>query len=361
MGDLGLEHRSPDPCRSVGKQSACNARELGSIPGSERSPGEGNGNPLQYSCLENPMDRGAWQATVHGAARVRHNLMIKPPLQTLRSFKWNKGSFSSAQAPRESRELVLLQRCLEMLMLMVEHRLWEPRMKRKRNSFLSKPKNLFNILDTMSSKDSDFPCVRWGDVLERFEHPVPGLYFEQLAACPGVAGRVPGAACTCAQKGQSCPQGGLQGGWWISQLPRAWGPALLRAPKLWVYFLTQGSSCGLRPFGRLARCLLTPGLFSPEAALPPLRSAGVRGVRVPRLPQGRGSKPGAGWARGWDSGPCLRDAEPDPLLARSREWRVVRKIGRNNPCPLNCLGLIRRLIMYSVCLGWKWVIASLLI
>ena len=41
--------------------------------------GEGNGNPLQYSCLENPMDRGAWQATVHGAARVRHNLATKPP------------------------------------------------------------------------------------------------------------------------------------------------------------------------------------------------------------------------------------------------------------------------------------------
>ena len=42
-----------------GKESACNAGDLGSIPGSERSPREGNGNPLQYSCLENPMDRGA--------------------------------------------------------------------------------------------------------------------------------------------------------------------------------------------------------------------------------------------------------------------------------------------------------------
>ncbi|KAB0340793.1 hypothetical protein FD754_022823 [Muntiacus muntjak] len=42
-------------------------------------PGEGNGNPLQYSCLENPMDRGAWQATVHGVARIRHNLVTKPP------------------------------------------------------------------------------------------------------------------------------------------------------------------------------------------------------------------------------------------------------------------------------------------
>jgi len=41
--------------------------------------GEGNGNPLQYSCLGNPMDRGAWRATVHGAARVRHDFVIKPP------------------------------------------------------------------------------------------------------------------------------------------------------------------------------------------------------------------------------------------------------------------------------------------
>ena len=44
-------------------------RDMGSIPGSGRSPGEGNGNLLQYSCLENPMDRGAWQATVHKVAK----------------------------------------------------------------------------------------------------------------------------------------------------------------------------------------------------------------------------------------------------------------------------------------------------
>ena len=62
------------PCSSVGEESACNAGDLGSIPGLGRFPGEGNGNPLQYSCLENPMDRGAWQATVHGVRRVRHNL-----------------------------------------------------------------------------------------------------------------------------------------------------------------------------------------------------------------------------------------------------------------------------------------------
>ena len=53
------------PGGSDGKASAYNARDPGSIPGSGRSPGERNGNPLQYSCLENPMDRGAWWATVH--------------------------------------------------------------------------------------------------------------------------------------------------------------------------------------------------------------------------------------------------------------------------------------------------------
>ena len=52
-----------------GKASACNAGDLGSIPGSGRSPGEGNGSPLQYSCLENPMDKGAWWATVHEFAK----------------------------------------------------------------------------------------------------------------------------------------------------------------------------------------------------------------------------------------------------------------------------------------------------
>ena len=58
------------PCSSVGKESVCNAGDLGSIPGWGRSPGEGNGNPLQYSCLENPTDRGAWQAAVNEVTRV---------------------------------------------------------------------------------------------------------------------------------------------------------------------------------------------------------------------------------------------------------------------------------------------------
>ena len=61
------------PGNSNGKESACNAGDLGLIPGSGRSPGEGNGNPLQYSCLENSMDRGAWQATVHKSQSIKHD------------------------------------------------------------------------------------------------------------------------------------------------------------------------------------------------------------------------------------------------------------------------------------------------
>ena len=57
------------PGSSDGKESACKTGDLGLIPGSGRSPGEGNGNPLQYSCLENSMDREPWRATLHGVAK----------------------------------------------------------------------------------------------------------------------------------------------------------------------------------------------------------------------------------------------------------------------------------------------------
>ena len=67
------------PHSSVGKESGCNAGELGLIPGSGRSPGEGQGYRLQYSCLGNPTDREAWQAIAHGVTRVGHNLANKPP------------------------------------------------------------------------------------------------------------------------------------------------------------------------------------------------------------------------------------------------------------------------------------------
>ena len=66
-----LNYQVDFPCRVRGKESACNVGDLGSIPRSGRSPGEENDNPLQYSCLENPRDRGAWQSM--GSQRVRHD------------------------------------------------------------------------------------------------------------------------------------------------------------------------------------------------------------------------------------------------------------------------------------------------
>ena len=65
------------PGGTSGKELTCQCRRLrdtGSIPGSERSPGEGQGHPLQYSCLENPMDRGAWWTTAHGVAKSQAQL-----------------------------------------------------------------------------------------------------------------------------------------------------------------------------------------------------------------------------------------------------------------------------------------------
>ena len=70
MYGLGMDF----PSGSDGKESACNAGDLGSIPGLGRSPAEWNGNLLQYSCLENSMDREAWLATVHGVAKSQAQL-----------------------------------------------------------------------------------------------------------------------------------------------------------------------------------------------------------------------------------------------------------------------------------------------
>ena len=67
------------PGGSVDRASTYNAGDLGLILGSGRSSGEGNGNPPQYSCLENPMSKGAWQAIVHGVTRVGHDVLTKLP------------------------------------------------------------------------------------------------------------------------------------------------------------------------------------------------------------------------------------------------------------------------------------------
>ena len=80
------------PGGSDSKASAYNVGDLGSIPGSGRSPGEGNGNPLQYSCLENPIDREAWYATGHGVTKSR----TRPRDFTFKEFhqavQWGKKS-----------------------------------------------------------------------------------------------------------------------------------------------------------------------------------------------------------------------------------------------------------------------------
>ena len=75
------------PGGSNGKASACSVGDLGSIPGSGRSSGEGNGNPLQYSCLENPMDGGALYATVHGVTKSRTQLSDFTFLHEDKTFK----------------------------------------------------------------------------------------------------------------------------------------------------------------------------------------------------------------------------------------------------------------------------------
>ena len=65
------------PGGSIGKESTCRAGDLGSTPGSGRTPGERPGNPLQYSCLNNPMDRGTWWTTVHGVTSIGHDLATR--------------------------------------------------------------------------------------------------------------------------------------------------------------------------------------------------------------------------------------------------------------------------------------------
>ena len=74
MNSIPLHPLKGVPGGSDGKESACNAGDPGIIPGLGKYPGEGNGNPLQYFCLENPMDRGAWRVTVHGVTKSRTQL-----------------------------------------------------------------------------------------------------------------------------------------------------------------------------------------------------------------------------------------------------------------------------------------------
>ena len=125
------------PCSSVGKESACNTGDLGLIPGSGRSPGEGNGNPLQYSCLDNPMDRAALQATVQGVARVAHNLVTFHQEHSVR--------IELQETQLISENCLVWEELLsiwwpEMYGIVVEEsRVWE------RGGFLSQPDNVIHI------------------------------------------------------------------------------------------------------------------------------------------------------------------------------------------------------------------------
>ena len=87
---------------SDGKASAYNARDPGSIPGLGRSPGEGNGNPLQYSCLENPTDGGTWQATVHGFAKNRTQMSGFTLSLTLYMCQFQSPNSSHSPYPRHA-------------------------------------------------------------------------------------------------------------------------------------------------------------------------------------------------------------------------------------------------------------------
>ena len=77
------------PCSSVSKEFACSARDPSSIPGLGRSPGEANGNPLQYPCVENLLDRGTWWIAVHGVAKSRARLSDSTQAHTMK-IHWGK-------------------------------------------------------------------------------------------------------------------------------------------------------------------------------------------------------------------------------------------------------------------------------
>ena len=114
------------PGGSDGKESACSVGDPGSILGSGRSPGEGPGNPLHYSCLEHPMDRGAWRATVHGVTKSRKafnshlefyfyslfSIIVPITVFYLHVAKWQIYSHTECPPPKSSFPLVFLRQLI---------------------------------------------------------------------------------------------------------------------------------------------------------------------------------------------------------------------------------------------------------
>ena len=97
------------PHSSVGKESVCSAGDLGSIPGLGRSSEEGNGNPLQCSCLKNPLDRGAWRATVHGdtwSQTQLKQLSTHMVIMSVKVLKLSQGLWGAVKKELASCEIV---------------------------------------------------------------------------------------------------------------------------------------------------------------------------------------------------------------------------------------------------------------
>ena len=97
MWEAGLKAQTKPPGSLDRKESACTAGDVGLIPGLGRSPGEGNSNTLQYPCLENSMDRGAWQATVHGGHKESETT---ERLTRFQATKGNRDRRGSKLSPR---------------------------------------------------------------------------------------------------------------------------------------------------------------------------------------------------------------------------------------------------------------------
>ena len=148
----------------VSKESAWNAGDLNSIPGSGRSPGEGNGYPLQYSCLENPMDRGAWWATVHRVAKNQTQL---------NSYTWHTGKalWDQASAYSSSFSCTFSQNVVSALVFFSAT---------SSNELNSLPLQSFPISFSLSLED-DVPCLFLAESIhslgswflrEAFYHPL---------------------------------------------------------------------------------------------------------------------------------------------------------------------------------------------